>query len=434
MNAPSETGISAATAQLTGAAMDRPLSKRRRHPAWRWGAGAAAAAVLIAGAWLVLPQGLSVPAASVRIGAVERGVFRDEVTVRSTAQSLQSTVLDAVDQGRVEEVLVKDGSLVKAGDLLFRMSNPQRRMELLQRESEQAQLLSNTSSFRVSFDEARSESARRLDQISYDLREAEKQVERNEGLAAQGFIAPTVLQDSRDKLAKLRRDAVEERGRADRAAASRQEMLNRLEEAAAGIHRGIELVTQNVAALAVRAPVSGRLTDFRLQVGETVRAGQRTGRIDAPGAFKLTASIDEFYLSRIATGHKGSAQINGKAWPVEVKETFPQVRDGRFTADLVFAKDAPVSLSPGQSVDLAITLGEPAQALLIPGGAYLNESAGAWVYVVDRDDASAQRRAVRLGRRSNGQAEVLSGLSEGERILTSSYAAYGGAQRLQLNH
>ena len=413
--------------------MDRPLPKRKQRKALRWGAVGLLGVSLLIGLWLAMPRGLSVPAASARIGVVERGVFRDEVNVRSTAQSLQSTVLDAIDQGRVEEVLVKDGSLVKAGDLLFRLSNPQRRIELLQRESEQAQLLSNISNFRVSFDQARGDAARRIEQIDYELAEAYKLVERNEGLAARGFIANSVLQDSRDKLAKLKRDAADERARETRAAATRTDTLARLDEAAARIRYGIELVNQSVTALAVRAPVSGRLTDFRLQVGETVRAGQRTGRIDAPDAFKLTALIDEFYLARIAPGYKGRALLGGKAWTVEVKEVFPQVRDGRFTADLVFAVEAPTGLSPGQTVDLAIALGEPSPALLIPGGAYLNESGGAWVYVVDRDGNAAQRRAVQLGRRNNGQAEVLSGLSEGERVITSTYAAYGGAERLQLS-
>jgi HlyD family secretion protein len=99
---------------------------------------------------------------------------------------------------------------------------------------------------------------------------------------------------------------------------------------------------------------------------------------------------------------------------------------------MVFDKGKPPVLSPGQSLDAQITLGEPASATLLPNGAFVNDSGGAWVFVVDADGVNAGRRPVRIGRRSNSQIEVLSGLKPGDKVIVSSYTPFGKAERIQL--
>lgn len=414
------------------AGMDQPIQKRKYARPMVFAAGALLAGLLGYLAWSQAPQGLSVAAGALRIVPVERGVFRDDVIVRATAHALNSTVLDAVDRGRVEQVYVRDGMMVKRGDLLFRLSNPQRRMDLLQRQSEQAQQLSNLSSFKVGAEAARSEAARRLAELEFNLRDAQKQQERNARLAAEGFIGRAALQDASDKVEKLQRELRDERAREAQARATRQTAIARLEEAIGGMRAGLDLFNESIDALTVRAPVAGRLTDFQLQVGEAVKTDQRLGRIDEPDRFRLTALVDEYYLPRIAVGHRGVANVGGKSYPVEVKAVFPQVKDGRFTADVVFARDGPPGLHPGLSVDLGITLGEPAPALVLPNGAYLNDSGAAWVFVLDKSGQYAARRTIRVGRRNNAQAEIVAGLNAGERVIVSSYAPFGKAERLQL--
>jgi HlyD family secretion protein len=84
-------------------------------------------------------------------------------------------------------------------------------------------------------------------------------------------------------------------------------------------------------------------------------------------------------------------------------------------------------------MDARLTLSEPAPALLLPNGAFVNDSGGAWAFVLGRDGVTAEKRPIRIGRRSSGQIEVLSGLKEGEKVVVSSYAAYGKATQIQLN-
>jgi HlyD family secretion protein len=393
----------------------------------------AAVLALLAGAfalWHWMPRGLQVAAGDLRIATVERGIFRDDIAVRASAEPLTAVMLDSVESGRIEEVHARDGDLVDKGQLLFRISNPQRNLELLARQSEYAQQISNMSTLRVAEQSNRTERQRRLDDLSFALEQAQKHVTRTERLAGQGFVSAVALEEAQDRRDKARRALALEQESNAAEDKVRGNALGRLEETIVGLATGLRLVEQTVDALAVRAPIAGRLTDFRLQVGESIVTGKRVGRIDDPQRFKLSALVDEYYLNRVSVGRLGTVVQDGKRYPVKVGTVYPQIKEGRFTAELLFTGGQP-ALSPGQSLDAQITLGEPAPALLLPNGAFVADSGAAWVYVFT-DAIHAQRRAIRTGRRNNAQIEVLSGLAPGERVIVSSYTAFGNSARLQL--
>jgi HlyD family secretion protein len=341
-------------------------------------------------------------------------------------------MLDAVESGRVEAVAARDGALVEAGQVLFQLSNPQRRLELLERESERAQQLSNALNLRVSLEAAQAERQRRLSDLQYTLTQATRAHARNEALARQGFMSAAALEDSGDRLAQQRRLVADEQ--ASHASASRiqRDALTQMQQAIARMEKGLELVNATVAALAVRAPVAGRLTDFHLQIGETVQGGQHLGRIDSPAQFKLSAQVDEFYLNRLAPGRKGTALIGVQQHPLTVSRIYRQVKDGRFTLELGFDRAPPDTLQPGQSMEVAITLGESRRALVLPMDGWVGDSSGLWAYVLNADGVHAERRLLRTGRRTNTQVEVLAGVAPGERVIVSSYAGFGNAARLEL--
>jgi HlyD family secretion protein len=134
----------------------------------------------------------------------------------------------------------------------------------------------------------------------------------------------------------------------------------------------------------------------------------------------------------VAVGRHGTVTQDGKTYELKVSTVYPQIKEGRFIAEMVFTRGQPEVISPGQSMDAQLTLGEPAKALLLPSGAFVNDTGGAWVFVLGPDGERAEKRAVRLGRRNNAQVEVLSGLAAGEQVIISSYTPFGKAERLQL--
>ena len=412
--------------------MDQPVVRKRGKRYAVIGGAVLLAAIACAVLWSFVPRGLQVAAEDVRIASVEKGVFRDDIVVRAIAEPLNSVILDSVESGRVEEVIAKDGAMVAKGELLFRLSNPQRNLELLARQAEHAQQISNLSTLRLAQEASQSEHRRRLSELEFALAQGEKQHARNLKLSSQGFISSVALEESQDRVAQQRHAVVLEREAISAEVKVKRDALAQLEKATRELSSGLALVGATVEALAVRAPTAGMLTGFRLQVGQTVKTDQHIGRIDDPNRFKLAAQVDEFYLNRVAVGRQGTVRQGDTAWPVAVSTIYPQIKEGRFTVEMVFAKGQPPVLSPGQSLDAQITLGEPANALLLPNGAFVNDSGGAWVFVLAANGEDAQRRAVRLGRRSNSQIEILAGLAPGDKVIVSGYATFGKAERLQL--
>ncbi len=117
---------------------------------------------------------------------------------------------------------------------------------------------------------------------------------------------------------------------------------------------------------------------------------------------------------------------------MRVSRVFPQIKDGRFSAELLFADEAP-EMNPGQSAETRITLGGTIPSLIVPNDAFMNDTGGTWVFVLSSDGRSAERRTIRIGRRNTSQVQVASGLAPGERVIISSYAAFGDAERLQIS-
>lgn len=418
--------------RATGAAMDRPLPKRRPNYL-PFMLGALALAGAIAAILGLLPRGLAVRERDLRIATVQQGLFRDDVLVRANAAPLHTVMLDALETGRVEEVLVSDGTLVNKRDLLFRLSNPQLRLNLVAREADRTQQVSNLSNMRVAMETSQSDHQRRVLDLTYVVAQARRLHARYVALRDSGYISASMFEDSEDKLNQEQQALTDENTRFAIEMHIKRDAIRQMQQAIAQLDSGLQVVNQSIQALAVRAPIAGRLTDFQLQVGEIVQPQQHIGRIDDPDRSKLLADVDEFYLGRVSAGEKGRATADGRDYDVVVSRVFPQVTDGRFAVELLFSGEAPAELNPGESVETRITLGSTTPALILPNDAYLNDGGGTWAFALARDGKSAERRGIHIGRRNNSQVEVTAGLAAGEQVVVSSYSAFGKAARLQIS-
>ncbi|HEY1131520.1 MAG TPA: efflux RND transporter periplasmic adaptor subunit [Roseateles sp.] len=414
----------------SGAAMDRRVAVPRRHAWVALGAVAVVAAVaLLAHHW---PRGTVVARTSLEIAEVRTGAFRDVVAGRATAQPLQSVLLDATEDGRVEQVLVTDGARVEAGQLLVVLSSTQRAQELMARSSEAAQQLANFSTLRAAWMQAQAVQRRTLTEAQFELERVRRLHQRNLELAATGFLSPSALEDSADRLALAERLVAQQQADGREELAVREQSVQAMQRAVADLNRRLDTMRAASEGLAVRAPVSGRLTGLALQVGESVRSGTRIARLDSLGRFKLDLRLDEYHLGRVREDLPGTLAHGGREHALHVARIDPQVKDGRFSVELVFDAEPP-ALQVGQGLDVRLTLGQPTTALLLPDGGFFADTGGAWAFVLDADGRHAQRRPLQLGRRADGVVEVLGGVQSGEQVVVSPYRAFVGASVLQLD-
>jgi HlyD family secretion protein len=409
---------------VTGGAMDRVVVRKRIDPRLLYGGAAAAALLLVLIFWLFAPRAdsQSINPERVTIAPVERGVFEDFLPLRARVTPLVTVYLDAVEGGRVEEMLVEDGAQVVKGQLLAVLSNADLQLSTLARQTEVEQQLNNMRSQELALAQTRSTNMRDLNQAETDLAKAKRQYDLQKALAAKGFVSSKVFNDTKDDLAyQTNRLAILRRSVAnDERLQSSQ--LQQLRASTVSLNSSLGIARGSLNQLNLRAPVAGQLSGFDIQLGQSLQRGERVGQIDSAGRNKLMADVDEFYLGRVEIGQKASAEVAGKTYDLKVAKVYPQVRNGQFQVDLVFVGAEPKEMQRGQTIQARVTLGDSSRAVLIPSGAFFNDTGGQWVFVVDKRGKSATKRTVQLGRRNNDYIEVLGGLAPGDRVITSSYS------------
>ena len=409
---------------VSGGAMDRVVERKRiDRRIVIAGVGLAVAAILLV-FWLFAPRADSVTIARDRltISQAQTGIFEDFLPVRARVTPLLTVYLDAVEGGQVEKKLVEDGAQVVQGQPLAVLSNAELQLSTLEKETEVEQQLNNMRSLELALANTRSSDLRDLNQAETDLAKARRQYELDQPLAEKGFVASKTFNDAKDdyyyqtkRLEILKQTIANNEG-------IQTSQLGQLRAAASSLNSSLGIARGSLGQLNIRAPVTGQLSGFDIQLGQSLQQGQRIGQIDSSAGDKLQADVDEYYLGRVAVGQIATADIEGKTYRLKVSKVYPQVKDGQFQIDLLFVGTEPPSMQRGQTVQAKLTVGDSSRALLIPNGAFFNDTGGNWVFVVDKGGSSATKRAVQLGRRNSDFIEVLGGLKPGDRVITSSYS------------
>lgn len=418
----------------SGQEMDRKVS--RRYPLWvtRLGLGLS----LLIGLslfWIFLApqegQVLAVNGEQLTIAPVVEGQFEDFIPIRARVTPEYTVYLDSIEGGRVEEILVEEGAVLKAGDLVLRLSNAGLQLDAISREAQVTEQINNAQTLELQLEQNRIRNKRDVAEAEYQTKRLSRIARRQRSLIAKGHISVEDFEATEDELAywqtllSIRKEAQDSDARLQKA------QLKQIQSSVAQLQANLQIARANLEKLNVRAPISGQLTAFDLELGQSIAQGERLGQIDDQHGFKLVALVDEFYISRIAVGQLATTEFDDQDFEMRVTKIYPQVHNGQFEVDLIFTQLSPENLRRGQNLQSQLSLSDPSPALLLPNGSFFQASGGRFVFVVDGSGAAAQRRDVRLGRRNTRFVEVLDGLNVGERVITSSYDNYRNMMRLE---
>jgi HlyD family secretion protein len=431
MTVPSQATAGAASGQ----GMDRRV-ETKKQPWKKIGLGA----VIIVGVLFVSnmifdAQGgrsFKVNESRINISTVSEGVFEDFIPVRGRVTPLKTLYLDAVEGGRVERILVEDGTMLKKGDLIVELSNSNLQVSFTANETRVTEQLNNMRSQELQLEQNRLSHKRNLVEFNYQIKTLTRKAERERELFAKEAISQSQLDDTEDLLEYniQRRDLTLESQATD--AKLQESQLVFLREAAVRLEDSLVVARKNLDALNVRAPVDGKLSGFDVEIGQNIPRGDRLGQIDDPNNYKLRANIDEFYLGRVDIGQAATFEQGGQAYALRISKIYPQVNNGQFAVDFVFNGEQPSGIRRGQTIQTRLTLGDATKAKLVPNGAFYQDTGGNWVFVVTADGTQAVKRNVKMGRRNARFIEVVEGLEIGERIVTSPYSSYVDMDRLKL--
>ncbi len=420
---------------LSGAGMDRVIEKKRLPWEKIGGIGAAIVVVILAGLyWWDGTSGRTfiLEGSRVVVSPVVQGTFDDFIPIRGRVTPRQTVYLDVIEGGQVERRYVDDGAMVTAGDLIVTLNNTSLQLDVTRNEAMVTEQLNNMRTIELQLEQNRLQHKRNLVEMDYQITRLRRQIERLSSLDNAGVAAKSQLEDARDELDyfEKRREVTLESQATD--ARLQETQLEFLQTSGAQLESNLDLARKNLEALNVRAPVSGKLSGLDVEIGQSIQRGGRLGQIDDPDSFKLRVEVDEFYLNRVDLGQPAQLERNGRDYTLTVSKIYPQVNNGQFELDLLFDDTEPNDIRRGQTLQATLTLGDATPAMLVPNGAFYQDTGGNWMFVVNADGTEAVRRNVRLGRRNSEYIEVLDGLEAGEQVITSPYSAFKEMDRLTL--
>jgi len=413
--------------------MDRPIEKKRwtknRIMLLAGGGGFVVLIVFIIFNTMGKSR-LNVDSERMTIAEVKLSNFREFIPVTGTIQPISTIYLDLQEGGRVEEIYVEDGAVLKEGQPILRLGNTDMELNIVNQETYVYNTLMQMQLAQINARQNTVNKQTMMVDMDNQLKEAKRIYDLNLKLFNSKTVAEQDYLEAKNRYEYM----LEKRALAleiliQDSIATKQEMAQQ-RESYERQKSALELMRRKFDDLTVRAPVEGQLTSLDAEIGESKSKSQRIGQIDVLSGFKVRVDVDEHYISRIYSGLEGQYRQGDTIYTLIIKKVYTQVSAGRFGVDMMFEGKAPETIRRGQTLQIRIALGDEAEALIVPRGGFYQQTGGNWIFKVSKDGSKAYRIPIRIGRQNPDFYEVLEGLEPGDRVVTNSYENYGDVQEL----
>lgn len=406
--------------------MDRPIEKKsfpRRY------AGYIAAAVVAVAllAWLIFgstASTMTIDSNEITISDVTRGEFDDYVRLNGQVVPIQVVQISPEEGGIVRKKVVEEGTRVRKGDVILRLSNSSLDLQILNAEAELAEkqnLLRNT---QITMQQDQLNNRTEQATLDMDCERKLRAYKQNSRLYNEKLISQEEFLKSREDydLARRKQQLIGQRLNQD--SLYRHVQMEQMEDNLQNMRKNVLLVRERKNKLEVRSNIDGELGLLDVELGQNIQAGQNIGQINDLSDFKIETNIDEHYIDRVRAGLTATITRDGKQYQLRVRKVYPEVRNGSFRTDFVFEGTRPEQMRSGQTYYVELALGKSSQATLIPRGTFFQITGGNWIFVLDRSNKKAYRRNISIARQNPQYYEVTDGLEPGERVITSGYEAF----------
>ena len=362
---------------------------------------------------------------TITINAVKQGEFNDYIRLSGTVQPLITIQISPIEGGIVEEIMIEEGSEVKKGDEILRLSNDGLDLQILNSEAELAEkenILRNT---QIQMEQDRLNVKQQKAEYQLNVKRLKRTYEQQKSLYEDKLIAREEYLKAKEDydLALEKLQLISEKEIQD--SLFRFTQVERMRESLENMQLNMQMIRKRKDNLTIKAPIDGQLGILDAVLGESIGAGTKIGQISDMSSYKIEAQIDEHYIDRVVPGLSATFERQETLFNAALRKVYPEVREGKFKADFKFEGDTPDNIRSGQTYYLNLQLGSPEAALLIPRGSFFQKTGGKWIYVVTPDGKEATKREIRIGRQNPQYYEVLEGLSAGEQVITSGYDNYG---------
>jgi len=175
----------------------------------------------------------------------------------------------------------------------------------------------------------------------------------------------------------------------------------------------------------IRSGISGTVDDVMVKVGETTSPGMPAARIVNTRKLKVNANISEAYINHVAVGNVVNVQFNevGNSFSGKVSFTGKNINPLSRSFGVEVPVPAEVEARPGMSARVKIIFKKVPEAISVPVNLVQNLNGEKIIFIAVQEGEKwvARKRTVSIGGTYAGRSEVTAGLSSGDRIITVGY-------------
>ena len=368
---------------------------------------------------------LRVNADTLTISEVTSGEFNDYIRLSGQVQPMTTVQLSPRESGIVDEIIIEEGTSVKAGDIIIRLSNDDLDLEILNSEANLAEKENALRNTMIQMEQEKMLLKLNIVELETDVKRKGRALESQKRLYDDGLIGKEEYMRSEEDYLLYCKKLEVTKAKAEQDSIYRSVQIQQMQESLKNMKLNMERIRLRKENLAVKAPMDGELGLLDVVLGQSVSSGMKIGQINDMDNYKIEVLIDEHYIDRINPGLAATFERQNETYGATIRKVYPEVRAGKFQADFKFSEEQPANIRTGQTYYLNLQLGQPETAVLIPRGTFYQKTGGKWIYVVSPSGDKAVKREIRIGRQNPQFYEVLEGLEPGEKVITSGYDNFG---------
>jgi len=378
------------------------------------------------------PAAPTVEASTIWRGKVQRGEFVRQVRGLGTLVPEEILFMPALNEGRVERILVRAGAQVSADTVLLVLDNPRLEQEAVDAEYNVTAAEASYQDLEVRLKSERLNQDAELARLQSEFSQAKLAADRDQELAGQGLIPDIDLKVSTSKAAELEnRFHIEEEKKSIKGESVEAQLA--VQRAEIDRRRALyELKRSQVADLTVRAGAAGVLQELELDIGQQVAAGTILAKVVQPTRLKAELKIPETQAKDVQIGQKAEVDTRNGVIPGTVARIDPAVREGTVLVDVRLEGELPPGARPDLSVDGTIELERLDNVLYVSRPAFGQPDSLVGLFRVSPDGKEASRTQVRLGRSSVNTIEIVEGLDVGDEVILSDMSNWDDHDRVRL--
>ena len=233
------------------------------------------------------------------VETVKEGIFHDYITVTGNVEPIATIYLDAREGGRVEEKVIEEGEIVKKGDVILRMTNPDLSLSILNSEAQLAEKSNFLRNTMVIMEQEKLQIKRELLNLEFDIKRKKRVYEQNISFYQEELISKEefLISEEDYQFAQQSYELYLERQKQD--SIYRTIQIKQMKNNLRNMDLNLKLVRQRQDNLNVMAPVDGQLTILDAEIGQSIPKGGRTGQIHILTSLKVVAQIDGHYIDQL---------------------------------------------------------------------------------------------------------------------------------------